>query len=41
MDSLKVMAGDGGIDGAAVCECLKTLKIFHNLAETFGGIPGV
>lgn len=38
MDSLKVIAGDGRIDGGAVYECLKTLKISLNVAETAGGI---
>lgn len=40
MDSFKVMAGDGGIDGAAVYAWLKTRKIALNSAETFSGIHG-
>lgn len=38
--TLKVMAGDGRIDGAALYAWLKTRKIALNSVETFSGIHG-
>lgn len=40
MNFLKVMVGDGGIDGGVVYECLKIWKIFRNLVEIVGRIYG-